>query len=122
MKFDDNIPIYKQIMDECKRRIIIDEYQPGMKVPPVRELAVEFGVNPNTVQRAMSDLEREGLFVSERTSGRYICKDKELINALKKSAVNEKLIAFLEEMKQYGCKEDEIIEMIRERYNDGKVD
>lgn len=122
MKFDDNIPIYKQIMDECKRRIIIDEYQPGMKVPPVRELAVEFGVNPNTVQRAMSDLEREGLFVSERTSGRFICQDKALIEALKNSAVREKITAFLEEMKQYGCNEEEIIQMIRERYNNGKTD
>ena len=122
MKFDDNIPIYKQIMDECKRRIIIDEYQPGMKVPPVRELAVEFGVNPNTVQRAMSDLEREGLFVSERTSGRFICRDQALIDALKKCAVEEKIISFLEEMKLYGCKEEEIIQMIRERYNNGKTD
>ncbi|WP_416324697.1 GntR family transcriptional regulator [[Eubacterium] hominis] len=122
MNFNDNIPIYIQIMDECKRRMITGVYAPGSKVPPVRELAVEFGVNPNTVQRAMSDLEREGLFISERTSGRFICKDTELIHALKKSVVNDRILSFLNEMKQYGCEEEEIIQMIRERYDNGKAD
>lgn len=122
MKFDDNIPIYLQIIDECKRRIITDVYQPGMKVPPVRELAVEFGVNPNTVQRAMQELEREGLFISERTNGRFICKDLEKIMALKKLVMNEKIDLFLEEMKQFGSSEEEIIQLIRERYENGKTD
>ena len=122
MKFDDNIPIYLQIIDECKRRIITDEYQPGMKVPPVRELAVEFGVNPNTVQRAMQELERDGLFISERTNGRYICKDPERIMVLKKHVMNEKIDLFLDEMKEFGSSEEEIIQMIRERYENGKAD
>lgn len=122
MKFDDNIPIYLQIIDECKRRIITDEYEPGMKVPPVRELAVEFGVNPNTVQRAMQELERDGLFISERTNGRYICKDFERIMVLKKHVMNEKIDLFLDEMKEFGSSEEEIIQMIRERYENGKTD
>lgn len=122
MKFDDNIPIYLQIMDECKRRIITDEYQKSMKVPPVRELAVEFGVNPNTVQRALSELEREGLCISERTSGRYICNDEALINELKQSVVKEKIVQFLDEMKTYGCNEEDVLQLIRERINNGKID
>lgn len=121
MKFDDNIPIYLQIMDECKRRIITDEYQPAMKVPPVRELAVAFGVNPNTVQRALSELEREGLFISERTSGRYICNDMDKIAALKNDAVQERITHFLDEMKQYGCSEEDVTVLIRERINNGKI-
>ena len=56
MNFDSNMPIYLQIMDEIKRWIVTDVYQPSQKIPSVRELAVEFGVNPNTVQRALSEL------------------------------------------------------------------
>lgn len=122
MKFDANIPIYLQIMQECKRRMIMDVYEPGSKVPPVRELAVEFGVNPNTVQRAMQELEREGLFISERTSGRFICKDETKIQALKKTIMQEKLMDFLVEMREYGCNNEEIIQMIREQSDNGKID
>lgn len=60
MNFDSKMPIYLQIMDEIKRWIVTDVYQPSQKIPSVRELAVEFGVNPNTVQRALSELERSG--------------------------------------------------------------
>ena len=56
MNFDSKMPIYLQIMDEIKRWIVTDVYQPSQKIPSVRELAVEFGVNPNTVQRALSEL------------------------------------------------------------------
>ena len=77
MNFDSKMPIYLQIMDEIKRWIVTDVYQPSQKIPSVRELAVEFGVNPNTVQRALSELERSGLVASERTSGRFICNDTE---------------------------------------------
>lgn len=117
MKFDDNLPIYLQIMEECKRRMITNIYQPGMKVPPVRELAVEFGVNPNTVQRAMSELEREGLFLSERTSGRFICDDAEKIDMLKKEIMEDKITEFLIEMNQYGCTKEEVITLIKENQN-----
>ena len=78
MNFDSNMPIYLQIMDEIKRWIVTDIYQPSQKIPSVRELAVEFGVNPNTVQRALSELERSGLVASERTAGRFICNDPSL--------------------------------------------
>ena len=83
MNFDSKMPIYLQIMDEIKRWIVTDVYQPSQKIPSVRKLAVEFGVNPNTVQRALSELERSGLVASERTSGRFICNDTEMIRKLK---------------------------------------
>lgn len=119
MNFESNIPIYLQIMKEIKRLIITNIYSPSQKVPSVRELAVEFGVNPNTVQRALSELEREGLLVSERTSGRFISNDENLISVLKKSVIDEKIDTFIKEIKQYGCDEDHILENIRERLQHG---
>lgn len=83
MNFESNIPIYLQIMDDFKKQIVKGIWHGGDKVDTVRELAVSYGVNPNTVQRSLSELEREGLLYSERTSGRFITKDEQLIQRLK---------------------------------------
>ena len=74
-----NQPIYMQIMDKIRAAIVSGELQPGQKMAPVRELAEDFGVNPNTMQRALAELEREGLLNTERTSGRFVTKDVVLI-------------------------------------------
>ena len=79
MDFDTNLPIYLQIMTEIKRLIITGTYKPSQKIPSVRELAIDYGVNPNTVQRALSELEREGLVASERTSGRFKFCQRDLV-------------------------------------------
>lgn len=73
-KFNNEAPIFLQIMDVIKLRIARGELKPGDKVPPVRELAIEAGVNPNTMQKALSELEREGVLQSERTIGRFVTK------------------------------------------------
>ena len=72
---NENLPIYMQIMDRIRAAIVSGELRPGAKVATVRELAEDFGVNPNTMQRALSELEREGLLISERTSGRFVTHD-----------------------------------------------
>lgn len=120
MKFDSNMPIYLQIMQEIKRLIVTDVFKPSEKIPSVRELAVEFGVNPNTVQRALSELEREGLLNSERTSGRFISDDQDLIDKLKLDVVYQKIDQFMQEIKLYGCSDEFIINSIRERVVHGK--
>ena len=74
-EFQDHLPIYAQLMDTLKRRIITGRYLPGEKLPSVRELAAEAGINPNTVQRAFSELEREGLIYTQRATGKYVTKD-----------------------------------------------
>lgn len=122
MKFDSNIPIYLQIMDEIKRWIVTDVYHPSQKIPSVRELAVSFGVNPNTVQRALSELEREGLLASERTIGRYISEDAEKIKALKDDVIRQKADVFIEEIRQYGCSDETIMTIVKERLYNGKTD
>lgn len=121
MNFDTNLPIYLQIMAEIKRLIIIETYKPADKIPSVRELAVSFGVNPNTVQRALSELEREGLLISERTSGRFICDDEERIKNLRITMMKEKTDQFLREIREYGFNEQELMETIRERLQNGKT-
>lgn len=122
MNFDSKMPIYLQIMDEIKRWIVTDVYQPSQKIPSVRELAVEFGVNPNTVQRALSELERSGLVASERTSGRFICNDTEMIRKLKEDVICRKTDMFIEEIRQYGCDDEAIIATVEERLRNGKAD
>lgn len=121
MKFDSNLPIYLQIMDEIKRLIITDVYTPSQKIPSVRELAVSFGVNPNTVQRALSELEREGLLNSERTSGRFICDDITLIQKLKKNMIEQKTDQYIDEVRMFGFDDEAIIQNVRERLYNGKV-
>lgn len=78
-QFDSGAPIYTQIMNKIKLRILSGQWAAGERIPAVRELAVEFGVNPNTMQRSLSELERDGLLFSERTTGRYITRDAALI-------------------------------------------
>lgn len=117
MNFDPNIPIYLQIMDEFKKNIINGEYAPSSKVKPVRELALEFGVNPNTVQRALSELERINLLRSERTSGRFISDDESLIANLRKDAASQKVDGFVKEMYDAGFKGNEIVSMIQNAVN-----
>ena len=80
--FKNGIPIYTQIIDEMTMRIASGEYSPGDKLPSVRDLAMDAGVNPNTMQRALAELERRDLVYSERTSGRYVTKDEKILKEL----------------------------------------
>ncbi len=80
--FDNKKPIYLQIMEKIKLQIVSHTLEANQQLPTVRELASEAGVNPNTIQRALSDLEREGFVYSKRTTGRFVTEDKELIAQL----------------------------------------
>lgn len=84
--FKDNVPIYLQIMQDIKKQIAAGKLHEKDKVSSVRELALYYGVNPNTVQKALSELEREGLMKSERTLGRFISIDDEKIKDIKKTS------------------------------------
>ena len=80
--FKSGIPIYTQIIDEMTMRIASSAYAPGEKLPSVRDLALDAGVNPNTMQRALAELERRGLVYSERTSGRFVTKEEAVLKDL----------------------------------------
>ena len=83
-KFTDDAPIYQQIMNIMKRQIASGELKAGQKLSSVRELALEAGVNPNTMQKALAELEREGLVYSQRTAGRFVAEQG--IDLLQKKA------------------------------------
>lgn len=111
--FDNNLPIYIQIIDEIKIMIASGNLKAGDKLPSVRDMAQEFGVNPNTMQRAFSELERENLVFAERTSGRFITNDGGVIVELRNTLAEKELEKFMEYMKKIGCTEDEVIEKIK---------
>ena len=105
---DSSRPIYLQIIERVQMDIITGRYQPGDKLPSVRDLAQEAAVNPNTMQKALSELERSGLIYSQRTSGRFITEDKELIHQMKKELAAAEVSAFVAHMKQLGITPEEI--------------
>lgn len=113
-QFTNDKPIYLQLMDVFKAGIISGELPEGSRLESVRDLALVAKVNPNTMQKALSELERLGLIRTERTSGRFITDDKEKIAAMKKEIAEEEISIFMEKMKKLGFEKDEVISLIKE--------
>lgn len=111
--FNDNTPIYQQIMEHIKLSIAVGEYNAGDKLMAVRELAAEAEVNPNTMQKALSELEREGLLHSQRTSGRFITEDRDKIASLRSSLAREHIDWYINKMKQLGFTAEEAVEQLK---------
>ena len=107
-------PIYSQLVEQLTLRIVTETYPPGARIPPVRELAMEAGVNPNTMQRALGELERMGLVFSQRTSGRFVTEDRLLIEGAKRSLAEEQVKAFLRSMEELGLGAAEVDSLLRE--------
>jgi DNA-binding transcriptional regulator YhcF (GntR family) len=107
-------PIFVQIIEHLQIDIITGVYKPGDKLPSVRDLAAEAGVNPNTMQKALSDFESTGLVHSERTSGRFITNDDNLIKELRKSLVDVQIEEFFKNMGKLGFTGKEIIQLIEQ--------
>ena len=106
-ELDNDRPIYLQLMERIQQDIVSGIYKPGDRLPSVRDLAVEAAVNPNTMQKALSELERSGLVYSQRTSGRFITEDTQLLDEMKTSLASEHILQFLEKMKQLGFQKEE---------------
>ncbi len=113
-KFDGNAPIYTQLVDQMKLGIVSGEWIPGQRIPAVRELAVDAGVNPNTMQRALQELERQGLMFSQRTSGRFVTEDREMIEDAKRTLANRHISAFIRQMQALGYTRQEIVALLEE--------
>jgi len=112
-EFENDRPIYTQILEHIELSIISGNYKPGDKLPSVRELAGDAAVNPNTMQRALAELERRMLVHSERTTGRFITEDMELISQVKERTADNYIDEFVVKMKKIGFSENEILEMMR---------
>ena len=109
---DSERPVYIQLMEQIQSGIISGYFKPGDKIPSVRDLAAQAGVNPNTMQKALVELERTGLVHTNRTSGRYINSDTEIIKNLKEESANSIIMDFLNNMKKIGFKKEETLEII----------
>ena len=111
-ELDNDRPIYLQLMERIQIDIMSGKYKTGGKLPSVRELALEASVNPNTMQKALSELERSGLVYSQRTSGRFITEDRDMLKKMKHAIAGEQIKAFIEKMKQLGFEDDELCTLV----------
>ena len=105
-------PIWVQLIEQLTRRIVSGEYPPGARVPSVRDLAAEAGVNPNTMQRALSGLEERGLLVAQRSIGRFVTQDAALIVRMRQELAEQELAVFKRRMRLLGYQDQEILEFV----------
>lgn len=112
---DDSRVIWPQLKDQLMRSIVAGEYVMGSSFPTVRELAEEAGVNRNTMQRALRELENEGLVITNRTAGRTVTTDEKLVAQMKENIAKDRIDKFMEEMAAIGYHTEEVIKMIEKR-------
>ena len=112
-QFSNDAPIYSQLIAQIKVGIVSGAFPPGERLPSVRDLATEAGVNPNTMQRALAELERCGLVYSQRTAGRFVTEDGERIRRLRESLARNQVKDFLEGMYQLGFQLGEIVTFVQ---------
>ena len=121
-QFGGDAPIYAQLAEQIKQSIVSGALPPGERLPSVRDLAMEAGVNPNTMQRALTELEREGLVYSQRTTGRFVTEDQVMIEAAKRELAKKQVKIFLTAMTGLGYNAEEILVLVsREITGEGKT-
>ena len=121
-QFSNDAPVYTQLIQQVKVGIVTGAFPPGERLPSVRDMATEAGVNPNTMQRALAELERDGLVYSQRTAGRFVTEDNTMINQAKRSLAERHVKTFLEAMLRLGFQKDEIIDLISKELGEEEAD
>lgn len=119
-ELDSERPVYIQLIEQIQAGIISGHFKPGDKLPSVRDLAAEATVNPNTMQKALADLERTGLIYTNRTSGRFITSDEAMIKKLKEQSAVELVQEFIERMRQHGFEPDETLAYVTDIVKNSK--
>ena len=114
-KFRSALPIYSQLVEQIKLGIVSGSLLPGERLMSVRDMATEAGVNPNTMQRALQELERDGMVYSQRTSGRFVTENLQVIERAKKKLAEEQIRGFQEAMKKLGYRREEILTLLKEK-------
>ncbi len=112
--FNNESPIYIQLVDKLKEAIISGEYPLGSKIPSVRDLALTAKVNPNTMQKALGELEKDKLIYTERTNGKYVTEDKKLVNKIKKDIARDITEKYITNMNKIGITKKEILSYLEE--------
>ena len=114
--FDTSVPVYLQIAETVRRRIVSGEYERGSQLPSVGDLAVEAAVNPNTVQRAFMCLENDGLIETRGTMGRYVTDSLESVEAARETLAQDTIGAFCRRMEALGYTGEDTIELLKKTY------
>lgn len=117
-KLDSNQPLYLQIVDRIRYDIVSGRYSPGEKFPTVRELALEAGVNPNTMQRSLAELESRGLLFSQRTTGRFVTEDENVIRTIRRDLAREQVWSLIQQMNRLGFGKEETLGLINSIYEE----
>ena len=112
-------PIYTQILEKIQTRIISGVYKPGDRLPSVRELAAEANVNPNTMQKAFAELERSGLILTQRNSGRTVTEDTSMINQIQTQVALSQVQSFFQTMMELGFNKEEILAFVTKAMEEG---
>ena len=110
--FNDETPIYLQIIEHIKMKIMNKTYMPRQKLPSVRELSFELQVNPNTVQKALFELENIGLIYTERTNGKYVTDNEKLIAEIKRQTVQKTVEDFYARMQKIGIENEQVLKIL----------
>ena len=113
-QFSNDAPIYAQLIRRIRAGIVSGAFSPGERLPSVRDLAMEAGVNPNTMQRALTELERDGLVYSQRTSGRYVTEDRAAIAEARHGLAADRVRSFLTDMVRLGFEKEELLSLLRQ--------
>jgi len=117
-KFEDARPIWMQLTERLTLSIVAGEYPPGSRLPSVRDLAAQAGVNPNTMQRALAQLEADGLAVGGRTAGRTVTEDTAAVDAVRRRLAESRAKDYLGAMAQLGYSPEEAAALLREEERD----
>ena len=120
-QFSNDAPIYAQLIAQIKVGIVSGTFPPGERLPSVRDLATEAGVNPNTMQRALTELERDGLVYSQRTAGRFVTEDQTMIEGAKRGLAEGHIQTFLAAMSRLGYGKEEILNLLRQENEKGET-
>ena len=112
--FDNERPIYVQLVEKLRLEIVSGKLKIGERLPSVRELALTARVNPNTMQKALAELETEGLVYTERTNGKFVTANKELIEKIKRKLAKEKVNNYIKDMKNIGITYEQSIQYLQE--------
>lgn len=119
-EFKNDRPIYTQLIEKIELSIVSGQFPAGSKLPSVRDLATEAGVNPNTMQKALSELERDGLVYSQRTAGRFITEDTQMIQKTRRNLAIEQIEQFFQQMGLLGFTREEALEIVKKAIEEEK--
>ncbi|WP_373215690.1 GntR family transcriptional regulator [Ruminococcus sp. 5_1_39BFAA] len=118
LDYQDRRPIYEQVVEKFRHLILSGVLSPGVRMPSVRQLAMELSINPNTIQRAYNQLEQEGLIYPVKGKGNFIA-DSENIREISRKSYMEEVNALVQKGKKMGIEEEELIYIIRDCYKEG---